>query len=329
MHCRSVARLLVATAIAIAAGAQAMAQSWPSTRITLVVPFTPGGSTDILARLLGQKLEVALGQPVIIENRPGAGGSIASAAVARSTPDGTTLIVGHIGTLAVNPGLYAKLPYDPVKSFEPISLIAKVHNVLVVHPGVPAKSVAELIDYARRNPGKLNYATGGNGSAAHMAIIAFSLAAGLDMVHVPYRGTGPALQDLISGQVQLTMTGAPTVLEHARSGLLRGLAVSSANRIEAAPDLPTIAEAALPGFEASQWYGVLAPAGTPRAIVDRLNAEVRNAITAPEVAQRLVAEGAEPWVSTPEAFRAHIAQEIAVWGDIIRRANVPLIGKAD
>jgi tripartite-type tricarboxylate transporter receptor subunit TctC len=229
----------------------------------------------------------------------------------------------------VNPTLYAKLSYDPVISFEPVSLIAKVHNVLVVNPSVPVRSAGELIDYVRRNPGKLNYATGGNGSAAHMAIIAFSLAAGLDMVHVPYRGTGPAVQDLISGQVQLTMTGAPTVLEHAHAGLLRALAVSSAAPIPAAPDLPTISEVALPGFEASQWYGVLAPAGTPRAVVGRLNAEIRTAMTSPEVTQRLLAEGAEPWVSTPEAFHAHIVREIAVWGDIIRRAKVPSAGKSD
>ena len=321
MNRRLLTCLLVA-ATAVFATPTAHAQNYPTRSVTLVVPFPPGGSTDILARLLGQHLSESFGQPVVIDNRPGAGGSIASEVVARSRPDGYTLMMGHIGTLAVNAGLYAKLPYDPVKSFAPISTVAIVSNVLVVHPAVPAKSVAELIDYARRNPGKLNFSSGGNGSAAHIAVAAFADAAGLSLVHVPYRGTAPSVTDLIAGNVQMTMTGAPAVLEHVRGGQLRALGVSTAARLASAPDIPTIAEAALPGFEASQWYGMVAPAATPEAIIRRLNAEIRRAMTTPKIVAALERDGATPWVGSPEEFHAHIVAEIARWGALIRRANI-------
>ena len=300
----------------------AAAQTWPSQNITLVVPFTPGGSTDILARLLGQKLTEALGQPVVIESRPGAGGSTASAQIARAKPDGYTLIMGHIGTLSVNPSLYKDLQYDPIKSFAHISLLAKVHNVLVVHPSVPAKNVREFIDYAKKNPGKLNYGSGGNGSAAHIATAAFMVATGVEFVHVPYRGTSPMVSDLLAGQLQLAMTGAPAVLQHAQAGTLRALGLSAENRIKAAPDLPTIAEAGVPGFEASQWYGVMAPAGTPQPIIERLNAEVRKALASKEIVDALDRDGAEPWPTSPEEFRAHIAKEIPRWASVIAKAKI-------
>ena len=300
----------------------ARAQTWPSQTITLVVPFTPGGSTDILARLLGQKLTNALGQTVIIDSRPGAGGSIASAQVARAQPDGNTIIMGHIGTLSVNPSLYKNLPYDPINSFAQISLIAKVHNVLVVNPAVPAHNVLELVAYAKQNPGKLNYASGGNGSAAHIATAAFMVATGTDLVHVPYRGTAPAVTDLLGGQIQLMMTGAPAVLPHVAAGTLRPLGVSSLTRLPAAPDIPPIAEAGVPGFEASQWYGILAPAGTPRPIVDRFNHEIRVALASPEITEALLRDGAEPWASSPEEFRDHIAREIPRWAAIIEKAGI-------
>ncbi len=299
---------------------------WPTSRITLVVPFTPGGSTDILARLISQKLEAALGQTVVVENRAGAGGSTASAEVARSNPDGYTIAMGHIGTLSVNPNLYTKLGYDPLKSFEPVTMIARVHNVLVVNPELPVKSTKELIDYAKANPGKLNYASGGNGSGAHITTLAFNDAAGIEMTHVPYRGTAPALQDLVAGQVQVAITGAPAVLELARSGRLRAIAVTGDRRIAAAPELPTMSESGLPGFDVSQWYGIVVPAGTPRPIVDRLNREIRAALAPPEVAARLAGEGADTWLMSPEEFRAHIAKETARWGDLIKRTKVPLIG---
>lgn len=298
------------------------AQTYPSQNILLVVPFTPGGSTDILARLLGQRLEGALKYPVIVESRPGAGGSVGVGSVARAAADGHTLVMGHIGTFAVNPALYPKLPYDPVKSFEPVSGIANVHNMLVVHPDVPAKTLQELIDYAKQNPGKLNYASGGIGSAAHIAMVALADRTGITMTHVPYRGTAPAVTDLLGGRVQLTFTGAPNLLQHVEAGTMRALAVSGSSRLKSAPTVPTVAESGFPGFEASQWYGILVPAGTPKAIVDRLNTEIRTAMAAPEIAERLSLEGAEVWTNTPDEFRAHIAKEMMRWGDLVRRTGI-------
>ena len=298
------------------------AQAYPSQNILLVVPFTPGGSTDILARLLGQRLEGALKYPVIVESRPGAGGSVGVGSVARAAADGHTLVMGHIGTFAVNPALYPKLPYDPVKSFEPVSGIANVHNMLVVHPDVPAKTLQELIAYAKQNPGKLNYASGGIGSAAHIAMVALADRAGITMTHVPYRGTAPAVTDLLGGRVQLTFTGAPNLLQHVEAGTMRALAVSGSSRLKSAPNVPTVAESGFPGFEASQWYGILVPAGTPQAVVDKLNTEIRTAMAAPEIAERLSLEGAEVWTNTPAEFRDHIAKEMVRWGDLVKRTGI-------
>jgi tripartite-type tricarboxylate transporter receptor subunit TctC len=310
----------VSLGLAAAGGAASVvrAEDYPSGAVTLVVPFTPGGSADFLGRIVGDQIAHGLGQPVVIDNRPGAGGSVGSALVAKADPDGHTLLLGHIGTLAFNPSLYPKLPYDPVADFAPVSVVARLPNVLVVNPEVPANSVSELIDYARQHPGELNYSSGGNGSAAHIAMAAFASAAGLDLVHVPYKGTAPGVTDLIGGRVQLTMTGGPAVLPFARAGKLRALAVSSATRLASEPELPTIAEAALPGFEASQWYGIVAPAGTPEPIVQRLNAAVRQAMASPEVAAKLANEGAEPWPTSPAEFHDLIAADIARWGQLIR-----------
>ena len=311
-----------ALGIGLASAGPAGAQGYPSRNVTLVVPFTPGGSTDILARLLGQRLETALGVPVVVESRPGAGGAIGMGFVARAPADGYTLVMGHIGTLAVNPALYPKLPYDPLTSFEPISGIATVHNMLVVHPDVPAATLRELVDYAKQNPGKLNYATGGIGSAAHLATAALADQAGIAMTHVPYRGAAPAVTDLLGGRVQLTFTGAPNLIQHVEAGTVRAIAVSGLSRLRAAPAVPTVSEAGLDGFEASQWYGMLAPAKTPKAVVERLNAEIRAAMAAPEIAERLSLEGAEVWTNEPAAFREHIAQAIARWGDLVRRTGM-------
>jgi tripartite-type tricarboxylate transporter receptor subunit TctC len=308
----------------VAHPAEVRAQTYPSQNITLVVPFTPGGSTDILARLLGQKLEAALKVPVIVDNRGGAGGSVGMGYVARSAADGHTLVMGHIGTLAVNPALYPKLPYDPLKSFEPVSGIANVHNMLVVHPDVPARTLQELIDYAKQNPGQLNYASGGIGSAAHIATVALADRTGITMTHVPYKGTAPAVTDLLGGRVQLAFTGAPTLMQHIEAGKLRALAVSGTTRLKAAPSVPTVAESGYPGFEASQWYGILVPAGTPKAVVDRLNAEIKTAMAAPEIAERLSLEGADVWTSTPAEFRDHSAREIVRWGDLVKRTGTKL-----
>ena len=310
---------LAASAVAMGA---ARAQGFPSRPVTLVVPFTPGGTTDILARLLAQRLSTSFGRQVVVENRPGAGGSVAAEQVARAQPDGHTLLMGHIGTLAVNPGLYPRLGYQPLRDFAPVSMIATVHNVLVVHPDVPVTDVRSLVAYAKANPGKLNYASGGNGSAAHIAMALFADMAGLDMVHIPYRGTGPAVSDLRGGRVQLTMTGAPVLLPLVQSGELRGLGVSGTRRLASAPNLPTIAEAALPGFEASQWYGIVAPVGLTDAITGLLATEIHRAMTTGDTTERLAREGADVWVDTPAEFRAHIASEIERWGGLIRRAGL-------
>jgi tripartite-type tricarboxylate transporter receptor subunit TctC len=313
--------LLAAMLLALmAAGAQA--QGYPARPIRLIVPFPPGGSTDILGRALGQKLAEAWGQQVIVDNRPGAGGSIGAEAAARAAPDGYTLLMAHIGTLAVNPALYPKLGYDPAQDFAPVSMVAIVPNVLVVHPSVPAKTVTELIEYARRNPGKLNYSSGGNGSAAHLAMEYFKLQTKTDMVHVPYKGTGPALTDLIAGQVSLTMTGAPVVMPQVQAGKLRALGVSSPKRLDAFPDVPTIAESGVPGFDATQWYGVVAPAGTPREIVARLNAEINRVMQSKELKERLLAEGAIAAPDTPEAFAAFIGDEMRRWGAVVKATGM-------
>ena len=314
-------RAFLAAALALFAGG-ASAQAWPSKPIRIVVPFTPGGSTDILARAIGQKLAESLGQQVIVENRPGAGGSIGAEAVARAAPDGYTLLMGHIGTLAVNPTLYPKLGYDPVKSFVPVAWVARVTNVLVVNPAVLARTVQELVKLAHDQPGRLRYGSGGNGSAAHLATEYFKLRTQTDIVHVPYKGTGPAVTDLLGGQIELMMTGAPAVMSHVKAGKMRALAISSVQRIESLPELPTIAEAGVLGFEAIQWYGVVAPAGTPEPVIARLNAEVNRALATPELKARLVAEGAEAAPATPQAFGAFIAAEIERWRPVIQKAGL-------
>lgn len=298
----------------------AFAQAWPTRNITLVVPFPPGGTNDIFARAIADKLGAALGVSVIVDNRGGAGGTIGSTAVARATPDGYTLMTGHIGTLGVNPSLYPNLPYDTLTSFDYVAALGLVPNLLVVHPSLPFKTVQDLIDYARANPNKLNYATAGSGSAADIAMAAFNVAAKTRMVPVPYRGTAPALTDLLAGQVQLTITGATAVLEHARAGSLRALGVTTLKRIRVAPDIPAIAET-LPGFEASQWYGIVTPAHTPAPILKRLEDELYKIMHMPDVLTRLEAEGVELWEVTPAEFRAHVAKEIPRWKAVIEAAK--------
>lgn len=243
----------------------ALAQArYPSKAIRMIIPFTPGGSADILGRAIGHELTLAWGQSVVPENVAGAGGSIGADRVAKAAPDGHTLLMGHVGTLAITPGLYPKLPYDPIKSFTPIAWVARVPNVLVVHPSLPVKDLASFIAYARAHPGKINYSSGGNGSAAHMTMAYLAQQTGLDMQHVPYKGTAPAVNDLVAGQVQALFTGIPAVLAQLRAGQIKALAVSSPQRVSILPEVPTVAEAsALRGFEADQWYGVVGPAGMP------------------------------------------------------------------
>jgi tripartite-type tricarboxylate transporter receptor subunit TctC len=307
-------------ALSLAAGTAVRAQSGKTLR--LIVPFPPGGSTDILARAIGAKLGPALGQTVVIDNKPGAGGSTGAAEAARAEPDGNTLLMGHIGTLAVNPALYAKLPYDPLKSFVPVAWVARVPNVLVVHANSPIKTLADLVAKARAQPGKLTYSSGGNGSAAHISFEVLKLKANFFMLHIPYRGTAPSVTDLLGGQVDATFTGAPAVLPHVRNGRLRALAVSSPQRLPMLPDVPTVAESGFPGFDADQWYGLVAPAGTPAAVVTRLNAEINKALQTPAVAQQLASEGAIPTPSAPKAFGDLIASEIPRWADVVKAGNV-------
>jgi tripartite-type tricarboxylate transporter receptor subunit TctC len=316
-------RLIVGTAALVAAPAIARSQSqWPSQVIKFVVPFAPGGSTDILARVIAQKLEAPLRANIIIENRAGAGGSIAANQVAKADADGHTFMMGHIGTLAFTPSLYPNLPYDPVKDFAPVALVATVPNILTVHPSVPATNVAEFLVHAKANPGKLNYGSGGVGSAAHVAGAYLASAAGFQATHVPYRGTAPMVNDLVGGNIQFTLTGGPAVLPQAAAGTVRTLAVSSSQRAAFAPTLPTIAESGLAGFEAVQWYGLVAPVRTPAAIVARMNREINALLTSPEVETTLRNDGAIAAPGTPDAFGRHIESEITVWRDVIRRAGI-------
>lgn len=313
-------RTMLLGALATAAWPGARAQSAKPLR--LVVPFPPGGSTDILARAIGARLGTALGQTVVIENKPGAGGALGASEVARAEADGNTLLMGHIGTLAVNPALYPKLPYDAVKSFVPVAWVARVPNVLVVNSSSPIKTLADLVARARAQPGRMTYSSGGNGSAAHISFEYLKLKANFFMLHIPYRGTAPSVTDLIGGQVDATFTGAPAVLPHVRSGRLRALAVSSPQRLAALPDVPTVAENGYPGFDADQWYGVVAPAGTPLAVVTNLNAEINKTLQNAAVAKQLDGEGAIPTPGTPRAFADLIAREIPRWAQVVKGGNV-------
>jgi tripartite-type tricarboxylate transporter receptor subunit TctC len=294
------------------------AQTYPTKPIRIVVPFPPGGATDILARDVAQKLSESFGQQVIVDNRPGAGGNIGSELVARSAPDGYTLEMGTVGTHAINASLYSKMPYDHVKDFVPVILVAGVPNVLVVNPAVPANSVAELIAYAKANPGKLNFASSGAGTSIHLSGELFKVMAGVQMTHIPYKGSAPALQDLLGGQVQLMFDNLPPSLPQIKAGKLRALAVTSLTRAPALPDVPTVAEAGLPGFEASSWFGILAPAGTPPAIVAKLNAEIAKWLATPEAKEKLSKQGANAAGGSPEDFARHIAAETTKWAKVVK-----------
>ncbi len=313
-------KLLVGIAIAAAAGA-ASAQGWPSKPVKWIVPFAPGGTTDILARTVGDKLSVALGQPVIIENKPGAGGGVGAEFTAKSAPDGYTIMGGTISTHAINASLYNKLPYDPVKDFAAVTLIARVPNMLVVNPSVPAKDVRELIALLKANPGKYTFASSGNGTSQHLSGELFKAMAGVEMQHIPYKGSPPALQDVMGGQVTMTFDNITTAWPLAKEGRLRALAVTTARRSPIAPDVPTLAESGLPGFEVGSWQGVFAPAGTPPDIVRRLNAEIVKIINMPDVREKLVALGAEPVGNSPEEFSALVKSEVVKWSEVVRKSG--------
>jgi len=320
--CRALA-LLAAGCVAIAAGAvtrdvHAQAQSFPAKPVKLVVPFPPGGPLDSVGRAIAQKLTEAWGQSVVVDNRPGAGGNIGADLVAKSAPDGYTVVMGALSTHAVNPSLYPTMPYNAARDFAPITLVAVTPNVLVVNPSLPVRSVKDLIAYAKANPGKLSFGSGSNGSAGHLAGELFKVDAGIEMVHIPYKGAAPAMQALLAGDTQLMFDNLANSMPQVKAGKLRALAVTTAQRSKLAPDLPTMAEAGVPGFDISTWFGLLAPAGTPPDVVAKWNADTVKILNAPETRERMTAQGAEAAPTTPAEFAQFIARELAKYARIVK-----------
>src|SRR6266849_4642651 len=312
---------LGATLCAILLGLCAYGQDYPSKLVRIVVPFAPGGPNDIIVRLVAQKLTETWGQPVVVENKAGAGGNIGTDFVAKATPDGYTLLSVGPGSLIINP-LIGKVPYDTARDFAPVTLMARAPNALVAHPSLPASSVKELIALARSQPGRINYGSGGNGSTPHLAGALFAAMAGIALTHVPYKGTAPAMADLIGGQVQIAFLGIPTVLPHVKSGKLRVLAVTGKRRSPELPGVSTMDEAGVPGYELSPWYGLLAPAGAPREIVARLAAEVTKIVRAAQSRDKLAVQGAEVAGGTPEEFTAVIQADISTWARVIKDTGI-------
>jgi tripartite-type tricarboxylate transporter receptor subunit TctC len=313
---------IVAALVLAASAAAAPAQQFPTKPIRLVVPFAPGGSSSIVARSVAHEMEAKLGQPIVIDNKPGGAGNVAMQEVARAEPDGYTLIIGHIGTLAVNPYMFTSLPFDTNRDFAPVSLLAKVPNIFVVNADVPAKNLKEFAALAQSKPGQLYYGSAGNGSAGHLAFEYLKLVMKIDVVHVPYKGTGPLLTDLLAERTQAASAGTPPLLPHIKSGKLRAIAVGTPVRIAALSEVPTVAEQGYPGFETSQWYGLMAPAKTPQAIVDRLAAEAAAAVKRPMVQERFAVDSALGVGSTPEEFGKFIKEEQARWSEVVRKAGI-------
>ncbi len=324
LNIRSAAVRALSTTVLLGMAGIACAQDDPAKPIRFIAPNLPGGPTDILARLLAQKLSEAWGQPVVVENRAGAGGNIATEYVARAPADGYTMITGNNATFAANVTLYKKLPFDPVKDFAPVVLVATQPNILVVHPSLPVRSVKELIAFAKAHPGELNYGNSGIGAAAHLSAELFKSMTGTKIESIPYKSAAPALTDLIAGQCQLMFATSLSVQQHIESKKLRALAVTTAKRIRSFPNLPTIAEAGVPGFEATTWHGVLVPAKTPTAIVTKMNAEINRILRMPDVRERLAGMGAEVLGGTPKQFADHIQREIPKWAKVIRDAHVTI-----
>jgi tripartite-type tricarboxylate transporter receptor subunit TctC len=309
-------RLAAALAFAALSGL-AGAQAFPTKAVKIIVPFPPGGGTDILARPIAQKLSEKWGQPVIIDNRGGAGGNIGTKAAADATPDGYTIILGVLGTHAVNQSLYANAGFDSTKDFAAITMVANTPNILVVHPSVPAKTVAEFIALAKAKPGAINYATPGNGTPSHLATAIFMSMAGVELTHVPYKGSGPALADMLGGQTQMWIANAPVVLPHIKAGKLRALATTSAKRPAMAADVPTLSEAGLAGYEADTWYGIFAPAKTPKPILAKLHADIVEVLRSAEIRQTFAAQGAEVVANSSEEFTAKLNADVAKWKKVI------------
>jgi len=297
------------------------AANFPSKPVRFIAPFPPGGSTDTLARLVSMRLSEMWGQQVVVENRGGAGGTIGVEMAARAAPDGYTIVMGHVGTFGFNPTLYPKLPYDAIKDFAPITVLATVPNGMAVHPSLPVKTARDFVALAKAKPGELLYASGGSGSASHLAGEYFRLLTKIDMVHVPYKGTGPAMISMISGQTTMTITGMVALMPHVKSGRLKLLGVATMKRLAILPDVPTINDSGVPGYDANQWYGVLTQAAVPRDIVAKLNADMVKVLARTDVKDRLAADGAEPVANTPEQFSALIKSEIVRWAPVVKASG--------
>ena len=316
-----VRNLLIAFAVMISS-CEALAD-YPEKSIRLVVPFATGGTSEIVARSVASSLSTSLGQSVYVDNKPGGAGNIAMEEVKRANPDGYTLMLGHVGTLAVNPALFGKkLPYDPNKDFAPVTLVAKVPNVIAVSEKSPYKTLADLVADAKKNPGKINYGSAGNGSAGHLAMEYFSSEAGIDLVHVPYKGSGPMLTDLIGGQIQATFNGLPSLMGQIKGGTLRPLAVGSADRSKVLPNVPTLSESGYKGFETSQWYGIIVPAGTPQPVIDRLQKEIAKGLKSKEDSKRMLEDGAVLVGDTPAQFATFIKSEQIRWAKVVEKAKI-------
>ena len=313
---------LINLAFASYAAAQGTPAAFPAKPIRLIVPFSPGGPADMLARPLAQGLTEAWGQQIIIDNRAGAGGIIAAELLAKSPPDGYTLMIATPGVVAVNPGLHEKLPYDTVRDFAGVTNAVTSSNIMVVHPSLPVASVTDLIRLARSMPGQMTYASAGNGSASHLGTEMFKSIAKVNIIHIPYKGAAPGVIDLVGGHVQLMIIGIPVAIPQVRSGKLKALGVTSLTRSPAAPDVPTLNESGLPGYEVLNWYGIIAPAKTPRDIVTKLNGEIRKIIHAPGMKPRLELQGFEPAGTTPEAFDAYMRSELAKWSKVVKQAGI-------
>jgi tripartite-type tricarboxylate transporter receptor subunit TctC len=311
----------LAVALALLAADAAAADAYPSKPIRFVVAFPPGGGTDLVARTIAPRLAERVGQQVVVDNRPGAGGNLGTEIVAKSAPDGYTMLMGSVGPLAINASLFARMPFDPLKDLAPVTLAASTPNILVVHPSLPATTVQDLIALAKARPGAINFASSGQGTPAQLAGELFNSMAGVKMVHVPYKGAAPALADLLGGQVQVMFSTMPPALPHVAAGRLRALAVASLQRSPAAPELPTLNEAALPGFEATTWHGVIVPAGTPGAVVAKLHRDIVAVLRMPDVAERLSSQGAEAIGSTPQEFASYVKTETAKWAKVVRESG--------
>ena len=314
-------RLIALVLCSIFVGAAGAQDAYPSRPVRFILPFPPGGGTDILGRVIAERLSANLGQPVVTENRGGAGGNVGAEAAARSAPDGYTIVL-VAPSLAISPSLYSKLNYDPVKDLAPVSLVATVPNVMITNPSVEAKNLQEFIALARARPGAMNYGSGGAGTSNHLAGELFNIVTGAKLVHVPYKGVNLAMQGVLAREIQLVFIGIPAALPHIKTGRLRALALVAPQRSPALPEVPTAAEAGLKDFEVTTWYGVMTPAGTPRPIVTRLNSELVKIMHAPDVKERLAGMATDPLTSTPEEFAAYLKQEIAKWGDVVRKANL-------